>query len=821
MRLWLFSRRPEADGRAGAFGRAKSVMLADVTGSISRIAVALLVLGPEVSAQTWGKWSALGPFEHSRGAENIDEDTPLERSLARMHAGGIGPDLSATYPGKGGTKVAWKPIATPLEGFDVGPIHFAEALDPPAKSAAGWSDNAIAYLYRRIDADQAMEVKARCGSDDGMRLWLNGELLVDVAAPRPLNVSSNALVLRLEAGANHLLVKVANGGGAWAFQLGPQPSGAVDQPAINAAIDRGIDHLLQTQLLDGSWAENPEYRAGATGYVGYCLLQCDLAPDHPAVERARAYVLAHPSPYNYSTACELLFLCKLARPLDQEAIGERVDALLSFQIKGGLFSYPVHPEGHSHDDLSLTLYAALALRAVELWGREAPDETWTRMIEGTLSNFEGIQATEVARGNGAGFRYRPESAVTGSMTTAGISVLSLARDGLGGSIPARFRKQVEVAMSAGLRWLDGRMNWGENPGAGSGFQYFWLYGIERVGGLLGLAQLGGVDWYAQGAQYLIGAQQPAGSWGSTVQTILALLFLERASAPTTGQVAIPRDAWATTEEDAIVRIAARGGRKISVWVQEFAAETRTRLSWPNEAGGGLHVSRVEILATPARGGTPLVLGVVERDASRSTPENELAVQGELPSRGEWDVLARVLVSGPGGGSAEEELRSPPLRILVRDSLHAEQLDYADEGTRNLLAGLSFEIEASSLAGDQAATRCTDGQQGTAWMCSPTDGAPSLRIRASRAIKVRRIALSHGNPRLEAEKSARAARIRVILDEKEQFEVAMESDPLRKTILDFGAERRPRRIEIQVLEVVPGRLGSASVGFAEIELLGAN
>jgi hypothetical protein len=787
------------------------------------LALGLLVLAPSARGQTWGKWYVLGPFDHSRGADNVDEDTPLERSLARMHAGGVGPDLDASYAGKAG-KIGWKPIDTTLEGFDVGAVHFAEVLDPPPKSPAGWSDLSIAYLYRRIDADQAMEVKARCGSDDGMRLWMNGELLVDVAAPRALDVSANALVLRLEPGVNHLLVKVANGGGGWAFQLGPQPSGAVDQSAINAAIDRGIEHLLQTQLLDGSWAENPEYKAGATGYAGYCLLQRGLPADHPAVERARAYVLAHPSPYTYSTSCELLFLCKLAHPADKEAIDERVEALLGFQVKGGLFSYPVHPDGHSHDDLSLTLYGALAMRAVEAWGREIPDATWTRVVEGTLSNFQGIQATEVARGSGAGFRYRPESEVTGSMTTAGISVLTIARDGLGGSIPARYRKQVDVAVSAGLRWLDGRMNWGENPGAGSGFQYFWLYGVERVGDLLGLAQLGGVDWYAQGAQYLIGVQQPAGTWGSTVQTVLALLFLERASAPSTGKVTVNRDAWATAEEQADVRIAARGGRKIFVWVQGFGEETRARLAWPNDPSGALRISRVQYFATPSRGGTPLVLGVVERDAGRPTQENELAVQAELPSRGEWDVEARMLVAPPAAGGAapeQEELRSPPLRIVVRDSLAPAQLAYAEEGTQNLLAGQALELEASSVAGDQAAARASDGQQGTAWMCAANDAAPHLRIRASRPFKARRLALSHANPRLEGENTARVARVRVILDEKEQFEVAMEADPLKKTVVDFGGERRPKRIEVQVLEVVAGRLGAASVGFAEIELLGEN
>lgn len=72
----------------------------------------------------------------------------------------------------------------------------------------------------------------------------------------------------------------------------------------------------------------------------------------------------------------------------------------------------------------------------------------------------------------------------------------------------------------------------------------YLYGLERAGDLLGLRFFGKHDWYREGAEFLIGAQQAGGSWpgvakgapnahGETelLRTCFALLFLKRATIP--------------------------------------------------------------------------------------------------------------------------------------------------------------------------------------------------------------------------------------------------------------------------------------------------
>lgn len=64
---------------------------------------------------------------------------------------------------------------------------------------------------------------------------------------------------------------------------------------------------------------------------------------------------------------------------------------------------------------------------------------------------------------------------------------------------------------------------------------YFLWTIERLGVLLGLERIGGVDWYAKGADILVKSQQPDGSWPEAhndkglSQTAFSILFLRKAN----------------------------------------------------------------------------------------------------------------------------------------------------------------------------------------------------------------------------------------------------------------------------------------------------
>lgn len=93
----------------------------------------------------------------------------------------------------------------------------------------------------------------------------------------------------------------------------------------------------------------------------------------------------------------------------------------------------------------------------------------------------------------------------------------------------------EAAIQKGLANLGGVLS-GEAPGQGKGKNkvlaglglgnrdYYFLWSLERVGVVYGLELIGGVDWYARGADDLVKAQREDG-WGDVVDTSFAVLFL--------------------------------------------------------------------------------------------------------------------------------------------------------------------------------------------------------------------------------------------------------------------------------------------------------
>src|SRR5262249_43541937 len=68
----------------------------------------------------------------------------------------------------------------------------------------------------------------------------------------------------------------------------------------------------------------------------------------------------------------------------------------------------------------------------------------------------------------------------------------------------------------------------------SGKALYFLWGMERVCLIYDLKTVGGKDWYAWGAGWLLNHQKPDGSWQGEFaeggsDTCFALLFLERSN----------------------------------------------------------------------------------------------------------------------------------------------------------------------------------------------------------------------------------------------------------------------------------------------------
>ncbi|MCA8978888.1 MAG: hypothetical protein KDC14_02585, partial [Planctomycetes bacterium] len=297
------------------------------------------------------------------------------------------------------------------------------------------------------------------------------------------------------------------------------------QPAINEAIDKGVAFLLEKQQRDGSWAhEGKRYRNGQTALCMYTLLKCGVPAEHPAVQRARAFLESAPPRETYALACQMMAFEATKDPALKPAIGELLDQLLEWQ-RGG-WSYPWdHAWENWHEkegllDLSNTQYAALGLRSAEFAGFDVPDRAWKRLLKDALNYQTPVQKVDAPKVEGrttsgkrevAGFGYRLGQGATGSMTTAGIAVVELCRKGLGSSAGGSDVRKMDKSRELALNWLEIHFDVVENPGA-TEWVYYYLYGLERVGALLGLELIGSHPWYFEGAKRLVKVQRDDGSW---------------------------------------------------------------------------------------------------------------------------------------------------------------------------------------------------------------------------------------------------------------------------------------------------------------------
>lgn len=255
---------------------------------------------------------------------------------------------------------------------------------------------------------------------------------------------------------------------------------------------------------------------------------------------------------------------------DRAALERGRDMLVAAQAASGLWSYGIQPAGGMAYDLSNTQYALLGLRAVADCGIDVPAAAWRSALEGLLAlqEADGPEVDLVAREHRGGYVFQiqkkarargfpyvgaprlddddrdrrrraappmdvPVPPSTGSMTTAGVACVAICMEGLWRrrGFSGSARAKAEAALRDGVAWMQTHFSVLENPEMGSSWHLYYLYGLERMGMLLGIRWIGDHDWYREGAETLMGLQQTDGGWGSTVDTAFAVLFLKRATMP--------------------------------------------------------------------------------------------------------------------------------------------------------------------------------------------------------------------------------------------------------------------------------------------------
>ena len=109
-------------------------------------------------------------------------------------------------------------------------------------------DHITAYGLVTLVADEAKEVQLLAGSDDSIKAWLNGEVIINNAVNRGRARWQEEVTVNLQQGDNILLVKVSDAGGGWGMHFGIRGTAetAYKSPADLGTAVEAKDKLVTT-----------------------------------------------------------------------------------------------------------------------------------------------------------------------------------------------------------------------------------------------------------------------------------------------------------------------------------------------------------------------------------------------------------------------------------------------------------------------------------------------------------------------------------------------------------------------------------------------
>ncbi len=297
---------------------------------------------------------------------------------------------------------------------------------------------------------------------------------------------------------------------------------------VKAAVYRSVAWLRQQQQADGSWSRGP-HTTGNTALAVLSLLHAGVSVDDPTIQLGINYLnqQANLQTYTVSLKCQVYALAGPVRYRRQ--LLATANYLVAGQKANGMWSYTKTQRG---GDNSNTQFALLGLHEAAKAGVVVPKAIWVN----SKKHFSKTQ------NNDGGWGYRGGLSSTGSMTTAGLSSLYICGQKLlvggakvfrNGKYPSCGKYLQDIQIRRGLNWLGRRFSVSSNPGTKT-WLYYYLYGLERVGMLSGLREMGSHDWYREGAAELVRRQQRGGQWSNEAQTYdtaFALLFLAKGNRP--------------------------------------------------------------------------------------------------------------------------------------------------------------------------------------------------------------------------------------------------------------------------------------------------
>jgi putative membrane-bound dehydrogenase-like protein len=123
-------------------------------------------------------------------------------------------NVNGTFPGKDGKPLTWA-LVRQADGrglIDLGQLYQT-------------GDQALAFAYAEVESRAARKAQVVVGSDDTLRVWVNGRRVYDSRDDRGFDYEQGRVDVSLVQGTNRILVRCGNSGGTWQFAVAATEEG--------------------------------------------------------------------------------------------------------------------------------------------------------------------------------------------------------------------------------------------------------------------------------------------------------------------------------------------------------------------------------------------------------------------------------------------------------------------------------------------------------------------------------------------------------------------------------------------------------------------
>ena len=186
------------------------------------------------------RWLILGPVPvlHDK-PDNGDMNAQKTAFEQNQLSAGTYDDIKAGYSVQiSGKTYQWNVLDSDTDIIDLN-THF------------GRPDYAIAYACAEITMSHDERILFGIGSDDGIQMWLNGELVHENWVGRAINPDDDLVVLNMKKGFNRLVIKIQDMAGEWAFCCRPMGDEQISEHFL-AAVRNGNQDLIKTLVHNGA-----------------------------------------------------------------------------------------------------------------------------------------------------------------------------------------------------------------------------------------------------------------------------------------------------------------------------------------------------------------------------------------------------------------------------------------------------------------------------------------------------------------------------------------------------------------------------------------